>query len=242
MKFSPLIILLLAQFAIAADADIPGSNGARHMILPYVGYQTLDGEEIGYDYSYQYYDDIFNGFHNVDTSGTLERNTNAAVLGLLYRYTPSSLYYGEFSLYTIHDGKNLDHNIRYILDYGGFNYTQRTTVEVTRSHTKVAEMNFALTPPTSLNWLTIAIRIGGGYAWREIKHTSKFENEVVSIPDSDAMYVIKGGLNLTVWSKKNFIIEGSMFYSNFFDVDGNNDPFGGLGWRVSLFPIWSFGR
>lgn len=241
MKFLPIIILLLAPFTFAEEVDVPGSLGARHMILPFVGYQALDGEEIGYQYSDKYYDPIFDTYNEIEITGTNERNTNAAVLGLLYRYTPSTLFFGELSLYSIHDGKNLTHNIRYTRDEE-IDYTYRTFVKVSRSHTRVAEFNLALTPPTTLKWLSAAIRIGGGYAWREITSTTGSQSETVIIPDSDSIYLVKGGINLTFWSKKNFIIEGSVFYTNFYDASGDNDPFGGLGWRISLFPIWSFGR
>ena len=214
---------------------MPGASHSKHIILPFLGYQTLDGEKIGYNYSVLSYDFFTDTLVTVELEGSEVRNVTVPVLGLAYRYIPSNLFYTEFSLAAIHDGENIKYLVRY--DQSGF--TTRSTISVTRRNTIVAGLDLVLTPKLVSDWLKTNFRVGGGYAWRKITSRPSRVTETISITDAEDMFVIRGGIDLALWRNNNFLIESAFFYSSYIPTDGDNDTFGGFGWKVSVFPAWS---
>ncbi len=244
MKLSPIIISIFAltQLAGAAKTELPGSRGAKHIILPIIGYQNLNDEKIGFNYFNEFYDPIFNQYNRVEIDSTARRSVTSPVLGVLYRYSPLRQIHAELSLSAIHDAENLRYDIRYLRNEET-GYTSSSTVEVSRSNTVVAAVDLILTPPLSSPVrLTPGLRLGGGYAWRKITVSTRGMSETASAMDADAMWALHAGIDMTLWSEKNFLIEGSISYTRLIPIDGDSEPFGGIGWKVSVFPIWSVSR
>jgi len=242
------VILLLvclfsfATYAVAAEdtdanVEITSPKQARHLFIPFIGYQTLDGEEVGYFYSTTYYERVgstIDSFY-VARSGSAERNVTSPELGITYRYMPLSLLYAELSLSTIHDKTLLEYPVRY--EQQG--YTVRRQVNVERKQTSIATMSMILNIPDVWDWLRSSLKVSGGYAWRAIEFEDGQGREAMGVTDSKELYVARAGLDLSYWSGKNFLLETSISYSAFIPTSGENATFGGLGWRVSVFPIWS---
>ncbi|MBT3232431.1 MAG: hypothetical protein HN356_06400 [Calditrichaeota bacterium] len=244
-KFVFLILVFMFSFAMCAiaaentdaNAEITSPKQARHLIIPFIGYQTLDGEEVGYTYSTTYFERVGNSIDSfyVERNGSSERNVTIPELGISYRYMPLDLLHAELSLSTIHDKVHLEYPVRY--EQQG--YTVRRQVLVERKQTSLSTMSLILNIPDVWDWLRSSLKVSGGYAWRVIDYEAGQGREAIGVTDSKELYVARAGLDLSYWSGKNFLLETSISYSAFIPTSGENASFGGLGWRISVFPIWN---
>lgn len=224
----------------AADAaDLPpGARGARHMVIPFLGYNVISGENVGYTYEDMYYDIIADtiAFHN--EAKTLEHKSRVPELGLTYRYIANDLLTAEVTLSTVEDKTNFDYLVRYDASY----YTQRSTVTVSRTNTTKFVAGVTVNVPMGIDWIQSAVKLNGGYAWRDIKATSERRTEVVGFLDSEDMYIAQVGLDFGFWTKTNMIIEGTVYYTQYIPTDSEIDPYSSIGWGIRVFPLWSAQR
>jgi len=228
-------------FFLTANADageFKDTRGAKHMIIPFIGYQTLDGEEVGYIYSDIFYDFLNDTLVDIEAAGSGERNVYVPELGITYRYMPADLLTAELSLSAIHDQDKLEYQIHYEVN----EISEKSRISVQRKNTIFTSLSLIVNFRTNVNWLAPSIRLSGGYAWREISVKTHGYRDHASVSDANEFYIVRGGIDLSIWSNNNFLIEGSLYYTQFIPTDSDVDPFGGIGWRIGVFPIWSAKR
>jgi len=243
--FAFLLLIFMFSFATCVNAvedadaksEITSPKQARHLFIPFVGYQTLDGEDVGFFYSTIYYErngSNIDSFY-VDRSGSDERNVTSPEIGIAYRYMPMDMIFAEVSLSTIHDKTNFEYPVRY--EQQG--YTVRRQVKIERKQTSISTVSLIFNAPEFWDWLKLSLKVSGGYAWRQAEIKDVLDREIIGVTDSKEAYVARGGLDLSYWSGKNFLLETSLYYTSFIPTSGENANFGGLGWKVSVFPIWA---
>ncbi len=221
--------------------DIPETKNARHMIVPFLGYQELNNEQIGYSYSRTYYTRLDSFPIHIEKLD--ERSLNVPELGVAYRYSsPLRILKVELSISGIHDQVNFKYPVSFAAGSEGYNI--KSNVFVSRTNTVVGGMGMLVElPPYNLKWFSPSLRVGGGYAWRDISVDGEYAWEEVDAPDADTIYMLRAGLDFTFWNKDNqFLIEGSGYYTHFIPANDELDPFSGLGWRISVFPLWGGNR
>lgn len=242
MRAVPALLLIAALLFGASqtvaqdqDQDPPGVKGARHVVLPYVGYQMINGEQVGYNYSDLYYDFDTETVATKDLSERNEVDESIPELGLTYRFVVTNLISAELALSTLENKDVHEYPVSYDASY----YTQRSKVSVSKGNTTKLTGGAIVNVPCPIQWLAPAVRVNFGYAWRDVKATSPRPNETVGSIDASDFYVLQGGVDLSIWSDKNMLIEGSMFYTLFMPTDSDLDSFGGIGWGMRVFPVWS---
>jgi len=237
VKPSPIILTILTLLTIAATASAEGARESRFLILPYLGYQAMDGENVGYAFTARLHHIYFpDSITYISGSGSGERSINAPVFGLAYRYCHNKLFHCELALAIIHDGTTLKYPISY---YDEYERSRQCELTVERKNSLLGSLDLVYTLPAPVRWFDIGIRAGGGYAWRRIKvRTSSFAVDGSS-DDAKGMILSRAGIDLTFWKDKQLVFQGSLFYIHFIPTNTEVDPFGGLGWRMSFFPIWS---
>lgn len=233
------VLLCASQSLAQAPAlVVPGVKGARHVILPYIGYQMINGEKVGYKYSDLYFDYVTNLLATKDTSYSSESDDSTPELGLSYRYLASDLVTVEVMLSVLENKTDLEYPVTYNASY----YTQRSKVSISKGNTVKLAGGALFNLPSPIKWLSPTARLAVGYAWRDVNVKSSRRTETVSTYAAADMYVIQGGVDVSVWSKENMLIEGSLFYTHYIPTDSDIDAFGGLGWGIRVFPIWSNSR
>ena len=208
------------------------------MLIPFIGYNVISGEDIGYTYDDIFYDIVEDTVANYSETLSRENNSRVPELGLTYRYVANDFVTAEMTLSTIEDKTSFEYLVRYDASY----YTQRSTVAVSRSNTTKFVAGVTVNIPVGIDWIQSAVKVNGGYAWRDIKATSDRRTETVGYLDSKDMYIAQAGLDFGLWTQKNLIIEGTVYYTNYIPTDSEIDPFSSLGWGVRVFPLWSTQR
>ena len=247
MRTKFVFLLLVGMFSLVASVHaiensdtsnvITSPKQARHLIIPFIGYQALNGEEVGYFYSRDYLDPngaSYDSVH-VERSGSAERNVTSPELGIVYRYMPMDLIQAELSMSMIHDKTHFEYPVRY--ERRG--YTERRQVNVERKQTVLSTMSLIVNVPDVWDWLKTSFKLTGGYAWREFVIEEGWTQEISGVTDSKEMYVGRAGVDLSYWAGKSFLMETSIYYTAFIPTTGDNAIFGGVGWKVSVFPFWS---
>lgn len=238
-----LIVLIIAGSNLYA-ADKPeaafelGSRDARHMVMPFVGYQNLEAEQVGFSYEYDWIDNLERDTTHIAQTGDFERTKGVPELGLIYRYRPMEMLSLECTFSLLLTKENIEHPISYEFR----DYTPTSFVLAERSATKSFSAGVIFNIPTGISWMTPSVHLNGGYAWRNVNVKTRFTTEEGSVKDTESMYSVRAGLDVTIWSAKNFLLETSVYYTTYLDTKGDVDPFGGLGWRVGVFPLWSSSR
>jgi len=204
------------------------------MIIPFIGYQQMNGEKIGFEYHDDYFDYISGTTVEVSDNGSRELDINVPELGISYRYKPHKLFNGELTLSYIMDKEIVEYSAYF--EVFGYAVTQR--LEVTRKNTLLTNASFIFNFPTKSDRWKPSLKLGGGYATRNITMSGQSQDKVI-IPDAENMYVARGALEISFWKNKNFLIDGSIHYTMFIPTDSDLDSFNGIGWRVSIFPMWS---
>lgn len=239
------IILLSTLPAFGADdLDIGNPRLAKHTLLPIVGYQYLNGQQRGVDWdmtfrTYQqdgFADSTF--YYNGKFRG--EDDLEPPVLGLLYRYRFDEMIVLQASAVVIQDRARFVYPLT--LDFFGF--TRRDEIVVERGNTSWLNIGAAYDFKTPLTWITGLAQVDVGFATRNIqRHNAIAEGQgadiKVTILEDENMFTVRGGLDFTLWKNDNLILQGGLNYSQFFPIETEVDPFGGLGWRFSVFPVWS---
>jgi len=241
LRIISTLLLALAPILAAYGDDASGARTARHTILPFVGYQTLHGEhsELNYDISVvdpSLPDTVF------PFSGSFgaKHNSEPPALGLAYRYQPIDRLQFELALTVFQNGS--DYKYPLVLDFYGFRRRSDITVHRTNLTNLGADAMYAFN--TQVKWLTGGVRLGIGYAWRDITYSWQLKNtpgvvHTFRISDSDRILTIKGGFDFWLWSGNNLLVQGGLNYTQFLPQRGDSHPFGGIGWRMGVFPIWS---
>lgn len=239
-----LVLLAAAAPALATEGELmPGARNAQHVILPFVGYQYLNGEQRGVDWRFDY---VTGGYGLPDSilhfeaSPRAERDIKTPVLGLMYRYRFHGDFQVEAAASLLQDRALFTYPV--VTDYFGYQFSDSIKVQRRNTTTLTAAACYAFRTPYS--WLSGALNFGGGRAWRSIEaswddggYSDAYRS--FTLLDADQMWVLKGGVDLSFWSGDNLLLQGGLSYTNYFPVDSKLDPFGGIGWRFSVFPIWS---
>lgn len=249
-RFSIILIITAFLFIVSAEPAIAEDNNvtsrrSRFLFLPLLGYQSLDGEQIGFNYNY--YEEInFGGMDTIATaSGTenSERNVRAPMFGLMYRFRPNYQLNCDATLAIIHDGTSNKHRI----DISFFGFTTPLEASISRGNTVfgMLELGYNIPLPASLmginmKWLGLSVSGGLGYALRSVKVHNDYQDYLtIDHKNSESMLSMRFSGDLTLWRQDQLVIMGSLFYTRFIPSDGDIDPFGGVGWRMAVFPIWS---
>ncbi|MDP8229118.1 MAG: hypothetical protein P9M15_06670 [Candidatus Electryoneaceae bacterium] len=233
-----VILLILVSHIAATEISDPNVRDAQHLILPFLGYQILDGEQLGYSFSTVIPSELW-GDTTISASGTYTHDTKTPVLGITYRYRPIPNFFTELSIASFLDGQSFTYPAEY--SYRG--YSQIVDITVSRSNTAFVGLDVVGVIPIPLKWFSVNGRVGGGYAWRDVKvkldeQYAALASSVESI-DAKRMYLVRGGLDFSLWKSNLLMLQGSITYSQFIPTDSDLDSFGGLGWQISIFPIWS---
>lgn len=241
MKITLTVLLLAANLLFAAESDtsqVLSPRRARHVLMPFIGVQTIDGEKVGFSYVNQFWDFSLRDTVYINVSETGQYSKTVPELGLIYRYMPTGVLGAELAISAIQDETELEYS--YLIDiFGG--YSLPDEIIVSRQSTVASSACLLLNLPVPVRWITSGIRIGGGYAWRNI--TTKTNLGLTSSkPDyieASETFMLKGGLDFGFWSSNNFLFQTSISYTRFFPQGDDLDVYDGFGWRVSFFPIWS---
>jgi hypothetical protein len=239
-----LALLLLTLPALAADTeDFGNAREAKHTILPIVGYQFANDEDRGIDW-----ERIFlggSGFPDtvVVFSGSAQAklSTKSPVLGALYRYRMNDRFQIEGSMTVIQDRTSFVYPVH--TEFYGF--LIRSSIKITRQNTAQVAGGACYTFDTPYPWLTGLAQFGAGYAWRDIEYSwgqGEATGIIATIDPLDAskMMTVRGGVDFSIWSDQSLLLQGGMNYTQFIPMDTDAKPFGGIGWRFSVFPLWSF--
>jgi len=241
-----LIISLNAGILKAEDEiDDVGSRQSRHLIMPMMGYQALNSENMSFTYNAAFHLH-FSGIDTVFyTSGTYnrERNVNEPVFGLVYRFRPSYQFNLDLSLGVIHDGGSQIYEA--IIDLWGYKTVEK--LSISRSNTTFGTADIGYNLPIPIKFLGLSVSGGIGYAWREVKSKNdRYEEDnlgtytlTTSHLDAESIYLLRAGVDLSLWKSNQMVVMGSVFYTHFMPTDDAIDPFGGIGWKLMIFPIWS---
>jgi len=235
--------------ARAADDDIRGARYAPHLILPLLGYQSIDNEMINLTYNVYFnivIENIDSYEMNYDSSKTTEHSANSPMLGFVYRFRPNHNLNVDATFAMLHDAASFN----YIVYFPIFEYsTQTLEMRVKRSNTLLGVLDVGYNIPLPLKWLGVSVSGGAGYAYRKIEseefHQFGINGNITTIADvvntnkqNDGMLLYRGGLDLSFWKNNHLIVMGSVFYTQFQPSNSDIDPFGGIGWKLCLFPVW----
>ena len=233
-----VILLIMVSHVGATEISDPNVRDAQHLILPFIGYQMMNGEGIGYSFSTLIPNEFW-GDTTISGSGTYTHDTKTPVMGITYRYRPIPNFYTELSIATLLDGRSFTYPARYSLR----GFSQIVDITVSRSNMVFVGLDVVGTIPFPLQWFSVNGRMGGGYAWRDVnvkldKRYAALASSVKSI-DAKRMYLVRGGFDLSLWKSNLLMLQGSIYYSHFIPTDSDLDSFGGVGWQIAIFPIWS---
>jgi hypothetical protein len=232
-----LLISVLSGLILPGWLRAEGAKDARHLLLPYIGYQFMNGEQVGASFYYSTRDS-----YNPDTllvySGSYagERSVKSPVFGLLYRYRFNDRIHFEGSLATANDGKTLKYPVA--IQYYNFNVIS-WELTVQRRNTVMASAGASYDLPIPKEWLGATLRAGVGYAWRKVKVKSSLPDATLNFSDAERMLTAKAGIDVTFWSQSFLVLQGGVSYTRFMPTKSGVDPFGGIGWQFSVFPVWS---
>ncbi len=231
------LTLSFASSAFAADDENPNMRQSRHVIMPFIGYQVLNGEQVGYEYESYVPQYLFFSDTTISASRKIERDSHSPVIGAAYRYNFMPPFFAELSLGVMLNGETIVHAGSYEI----WTYPVRFNIGSSRSNTYVAAVSGAGSFNLPLKWLTADVHGGVGYAWREIKvnPSLEFMKPDIELYDTAQMLRVNGGFNLNLWRGDIIAITGGLQYTHFIPLDTGIDSFGGMGWQFSLFPVWS---
>ncbi len=244
MKKALTLILLSISTLVFAAEQIPSAKEARHILMPFIGYQILNGEEVGVEYTLTqtssfFPDTVFTWSQHI----TGERNAKAPVLGFSYRFKITPQYGCEAIAGVIHDQITL--NYPSALEVYGF--TQRWDVKVTRKNTSFLTVGGFLMLPNLVNWLDISTKVSIGYAHRSIS-TNRGGTTIASgtvthttfgFDDAKNLFVWNIGADFTLWRSDLLLLRGGLMWNQYEPIGADVKSFGGIGWQVNLFPFWS---
>lgn len=246
MKFSPIIILLAIFMALPADLQAQvnmvdqqtkGARYSRHLILPFLGYQSMNGEKTSFGYFTSF------TFQHPDTTFTFqddipgERDVRAPSFGLTYRLRLSHQLNLDASFAVIHDGITQQYDAK-VTTYG---YTVLYPLYLRRSNTMITTFGagYNVPLPKQLQFLGINVWGSAGFAWRNIEVTNNNDIDITtSHTTANRMMVGRIGAEAMLWNGNMMMLMGSVFYGQFIPTDSDIDPFGGIGWSLALFPMW----
>jgi hypothetical protein len=239
MKQARAVLLTALLLCSAGTVYGGGAREAKHLILPVLGYQSLNGEQIGVDYTAWIYLQLFDSTIVVNSSRRSERDARAPMFGLLYRYSPNRQYFGEVTIGVIHDKTTFGYKVEIPV----YNFTSVVNTSVSRSNTTILNLDGGYRFQLPVKWVEPAARLGVGYAWRSVKFISPDDPsntfQITSrIHDAANMLAARAGLDVTLWKESALVATGSLYYQQFYPSGVNTDPFGGFGWRMSFFPVW----
>jgi hypothetical protein len=242
-----IAFLTLNTGVVRAQEEIEdvGSRQSRHLILPMMGYQAMNSEKTNFSYNAMLHvhfagtDTVF--YANGDYQH--ERNVDKPMFGLVYRFRPNYRLNCDLTLAMIHDGESQVYET--VIDLWG--YKQVEQLIVTRGNTTFGSVDVGYNLPLPVKFLGLAVSGGVGYAWRNIK--SKNDRHVADASgtyllttkqlNAESMYLLHAGAELSLWKGNQMVVMGSIFYAQFIPTDDAIDPFGGMGWKLMIFPIWS---
>jgi len=242
-------IALLTLPAKAAEDNIRGARYAPHLILPLLGYQSIDNEMINLTYNV-YFKIVIENIDSLEMSyegsETTEHSFNSPMLGFVYRFRPNHNLNVDATFAMLHDAASF----KYIASFPIFEYSTETLeMTVKRSNTLFGALDVGYNIPLPMKWLGVSVSGGSGYAYHKIEsedHHEKSTNGNISViadvvntnKQNDGMLLFRGGLDLSFWKNNHLIIMGSVFYTQYQPSNSDKDPFGGIGWKLCLFPIW----
>jgi len=237
--------LVLCALPVNGAEDEVSSRNSRHLLMPLLGYQAMDSEQMSFFYNvnlHVHFGGIDTTFY-ADSSYIQERSVDKPMFGLIYRFRPSHQLNCDFTFAVIHDGESQSY--KSVVDLWGFKRTEEMTVS--RGNTAFCAADIGYNLPMPVKFLGLSVSGGVGYAWRSVKSDNdKLLSDATGIytlttsnVDAESMYMFRIGADMSLWKQNQLIIMGSLFYTQFVPTDSDIDPFGGIGWRMMIFPIWS---
>jgi hypothetical protein len=247
-----VIVFFITLFALpvrAAEDNIRGARYAPHLILPLFGYQSINDEMIKFTYDVYFkivMENIDSLEMNYEGSETFERSVKTPMLGFVYRFRPNHSLNVDATFAMLWDAATFNYKVSFpILDYSTV-LLERT---VNRSNSLFGALDLGYNIPMPIKWLGVSVIGGAGYTYRKIESKDHHEESTIgniyvkadvvnTNKKIDGMLLIRGGLDLSFWKSDHLIIMGSVFYTQYRPSNSDIDPFGGIGWKLCLFPIW----
>jgi len=213
------------------------------MIVPFVGYQFISGDVTGVDYSVQVNDPSFpDQMFTFDSSFKRERDYKSPVVGFSYRYRLNDAFRIDGLAAILQD----QFTVKYPAIFQVYQFTQSVPMTVVRTNTMLVGADLSYEFDTPLQWLTGAIRGGLGYGFREthfdwpwLQRSGDYADAKIKIFDATRLMTARFGADGLVWKSDNLLLQAGISYTRFFPLNGDGKSFGGIGWRVGVFPIWS---
>jgi len=210
---------------------------SKHSVIPYLGYQVLEGGMVGYDLTFKVTGQRYFADTTVVSHEERAHDTHAPVVGIAYRYSPIPMVFGELSTGVMLDKS--DFSYKAVVDFYGFK--QQYEIKVAQSHTYFLGADIAGYYDLPYNF-RVGLRGGGGYVWRELSMSSNVPatgaDVTLVVSNPDKMYKVRGGADVMFHRNGILMVEGSFQYTLFIPTDSKQTSFGGLGWQFSLFPLW----
>lgn len=244
LKQVVIILLLSISGAAFAAEQVSSAREARHLLTPFIGYQILNGEEVGANFTLTqtspFFPDTVFSWSQLMTG---ERSAKAPALGFAYRYFANPIIGFEATAGVIHDQTTL--NYPAALDVFGF--TQRWDVNVMRQNTAFLTAGGFYLLPKLRNWLDISLKASIGYAQRSIT-TNRGGTTIASgtvttttfdFDDTEKMLSWSAGADFTLWRGDLLLLRGGLMWTQYSPIGADVSKFGGLGWQINLFPFWS---
>lgn len=224
-------------------SEVPSIRSARHILIPFVGYQTYKGEKLSAGFSLIqrsriFPDTTFVWSHRFEG----EQDVSTPALGLSYAYRANAIWGLEAAVGAWHNRKTF----RYSTMLEVFNFSQRFEMSVSHSHTAFVELLGSYQLPFSLPWLSLTLKGGGGYAWRSVTTTQGGESFQAGTftridyftDDARKFYLALIRTDATVWRGDLLLLRLSLHYTHLIPSGDSGSAFGGFGWQVALFPMW----
>ncbi len=247
LSLAIVIIFGISNIGFAEDLDSITMTNAKHILMPFVGYQTMNGEQSGYTLSLHIPGSAQTLFQDIDVnqSKTFEKDQKFSVIGGIYRYRIHSLFYTDLSFGMILNKKT----VAYPITFQILNQSSRFDIPVSRSNTLYSGLDLVSKMPYTLKLLGTVLnanaRFGGGLSWRSIKNTGRNAYQGLDgtylnleINDAEQLPYFRGGVDFSLFRSEMLVLNVTVLYTQYMPMESDGDPFGGIGWQFSLFPMW----
>lgn len=238
-----LFISLRSSYAQKKRVEVPKARNARHIVMPFLGYQTYSGEELSASFDLTQTSRFFPGtIFSWRREFTGQQDIRTPAVGLLYRYRLLPNWGIEATAGVLHSKKTF----LYSTNLNVFDFTQRFTMTVAHGNTTFGTVYGCYLPPEPAPWISLSFKGGGGFAWRSITtsqggesfQAGTYTRIVYSTDDAKQMALATLGIDATLWGGEVLLMKIGVHYVQFFPVGSKGSPFGGIGWSVGFFPMW----
>jgi hypothetical protein len=238
LKLSTIVILallfILPVCGIAASS-IPEARTATHLIFPFIGNQYLNGDKTGMSYTYDYVFPQDTSHYHLAANYESSHDSKAPIFGVAYRYRFSDWWLGEASIAMAQNEATYKYGIkRYYLTY----VLPTLNIKVAKKTMMMFNLEAIHEFDSPLSWLGMMARVGVGYAWRSVEVGVDDPAINAKALDAQKMFTFNGGVDFSLWKGDALMLDGALTYTQFMPISSDAGSFGGIGWRIGVFPIW----